>query len=161
MVSQILVNRLPTDAQGPRQLRFLFPTLRPRPQLHDLVWLQGLLTAAKHPALFRPRNAFPLSFTDSGPLNFRKGLHDRQHHLRHRGVLPRKDQVFFHKLDLNAAVRQILHQPPQVIQVASETVHTVHHHGIPLPRKGAQLVPLRPLPIFPGRLVREDTIHPA
>ena len=52
-----------------------------------------------------------------------------------------------------------LHQAAQVIEIARQAIHAVHHHGIALAHEGQQRVELVALRIFARRLVGEHLVH--
>ena len=63
--------------------------------------------------------------TAQGPFELGEGPHDRQHQVRHRGVLAGEGQVFLDELDAHATPGQLPHDAPQVVEVASQTVHAM------------------------------------
>jgi len=128
-------------------------------QLDNLIVHQRLLAATVCAALLGERDPLSLPFADQRSLEFGKCPHDRQHQVRHRRILAGKAQAFLDELDADAALGELLHQAAQVVQVAGQAIHAVHHHRIALARERHHGIELRPMGVLPGRLVNEMPVH--
>ncbi len=65
----------------------------------------------------------------------------------------------FAEFDAHAALGQALHDAAQVIQVACQPIHAVHHHGIAFAYKRKQTYKLGALGVLAGCLVGEHPSH--
>jgi len=130
----------------------------PLPQFGDLFGRQCFLTAPVGSALLGERDAFALPLADQGALEFGERPHDRQHQVRHRRILAGEGQTLLDELDAHAAFGQLLHKAAQIIEVARQPIHAVHHHGVAFAHEGQQRIEFRPLGVLARRLVGE---HPA
>jgi hypothetical protein len=63
--------------------------------------------------------------------------------------------VLLDELDAHAALGKALHQAAQIVQVARQAVHAVHHHRVTLAHEPEQRVELRTLRVLARRLVGE------
>ena len=77
--------------------------------------------------------------------NSAKDPHDRQQQGRQRRVLAAEGQLFLDELDAHAVAGQLLHDAPQIVEVARQPVNAMHHHGVALARKGEGPVQFRTL----------------
>jgi hypothetical protein len=59
---------------------------------------------------------------------------------RYRRILAGEGQVFLHKDDMHAPLRQTQHDSPQVIEVAGQPVHRVTKHCIAPPGRSSATV---------------------
>ncbi len=73
-----------------------------------------------------------LLLTDQRTLELGEGPHHRQHQVGHRRVLAGEYQPLLQELDAYAALGQLLYKVAQVVEVAGQTIHAVHHHGVAL-----------------------------
>jgi hypothetical protein len=62
---------------------------------------------------------------------------------------------FLDELDAHAALGQPLHQAAQVIEVARQPIHAVHHHGVAFAHEGQQPFKFGTLGVLARRLVGE------
>ena len=62
------------------------------------------------------------------------------------------------ELDAHAVAGQLLHNAPQVVEVARQPVHAMHHHGVALAHKGERPVQFRTVRVLPGRRVGKEPI---
>ncbi|SLJ61133.1 Uncharacterised protein [Mycobacteroides abscessus subsp. abscessus] len=62
------------------------------------------------------------------------------------------------EFDADPAAGEFSHDPPQVVQIAGETVHRVHDHRVAGAYVPQQLIELGPVGVFCGRLVGEYPI---
>ena len=66
--------------------------------------------------------------------------------------------MFFHEFDADAALREGLHDPPQIIEVAREAIHTMGDDRVALTNKVHQRFNLWTFSVFAGGFVRKDPI---
>ena len=72
---------------------------------------------------------------------------------------PVKVRFFFlDELDAHAALGQLLHDEAQVVQVARQPVHAVHHHRVALTGEGEQPFQFRTLRVLTRSLVGKEPI---
>ena len=92
------------------------------------------------------------SFFDQRPLELGKCPHHRAHQRCHGRVCAREGQVFLHEGHTHAAPSQLLHEAAQIVKVAGQPIHAMHHHRIALAHKNAQPIQLRALGSLPEAL---------
>ena len=126
------------------------------PQLGHLLGRERLLAAPIGPALLGQGDPLPLPLADQRPLELGEGAHDREHQVGHRRVLAGEGQVLLDELDAHAALGELLHDAAQVVEVAGQPIHAVHHDGVALAHEGEQRVQLRALGVLARRLVGEE-----
>ena len=80
---------------------------------------------------------------DQCTLELSKRPHDREQQVRHWRVLPCEDKVLFQKLYFDTTASELLHQAPEIVEIACQPVHTGYHYGVSLTHKG-QIDVLRP-----------------
>ncbi len=89
-----------------------------------------LFAAPVRATLLGQGDALTLPLADQGALELSEGPHHRQHQVGHRRVLASEHQALLQELDAHAALSQLLYQATQVIEVAGQPIHAVHHHCI-------------------------------
>jgi hypothetical protein len=104
-------------------------------------------------------NVLALPFSQQRPLELCEGSHDRQHELRHRCVLASEGQVLLQERDARTARGEVLHEPPQIVEVAGQAIHAVDHHRIAFTHEGEQRFQRCSLSILTGCRVRIHAIH--
>ena len=119
---------------------------------------ERLFAAPVSTTLLGERDALALPFVYQGSLELGEGSHDGQHQVRHRRILAREGQVFLDELYADTALCQLLHQPAQVIEVARQSIHAVHHYGVALAHEGRQHVELRSLRVLARCFVGEHFV---
>jgi hypothetical protein len=72
-----------------------------------------------------------------------------------------KVRLLLDELDAHAALGQLLHEAAQVIEVARQTIHAVHHHGVAFAHEGQQRIEFGPLGVLARRLVGEHRDPPS
>ncbi len=110
-------------------------------------------------ALLGERDPFALPLADERPLELGERAHHRQHEVRHRRVLTGEGQALLDEFDAHAALGELLHQAAQIIEVARQAVHAMHHHGVALAHEGEQPFQLRTLGVLARRLISEQPVH--
>ncbi|SLY24933.1 Uncharacterised protein [Klebsiella pneumoniae] len=120
---------------------------------------QGFLPATVGPALLGERDALALPLADQGAFELGERAHYRQHQVRHRRVLAGEGQMLLKELDAYAALGEALHQAAQVVEVARQTIHAVHHDRVAFAHEGEQPFQFGPPCVLARRLVGEHFIH--
>ncbi len=87
-----------------------------------------------------------------GALELSEGPHHRQHQVGHRRVLASEHRALLQELDAHAALSQLLYQATQVIEVAGQPIHAVHHHCIAFADEAQQRFELGALGVLPDAL---------
>ncbi|MET3936964.1 hypothetical protein ABIE00_005080 [Arthrobacter sp. OAP107] len=80
-----------------------------------------------------------LPFANEGAIESGEGRHDGEHEVGHREVLASEDQTSFDELRPHTFAREALDQSAQVVQVAAQMVHAVHHESFPVARETQKL----------------------
>ena len=75
-----------------------------------------------------------------------------------RRVLAGEGQIFLDELDAHAALGKLPHDESQVVQVARQPVHAVHHHRVALAGEGEQPFQFRTLRVLTRSLVGKEPI---
>jgi hypothetical protein len=70
-----------------------------------------------------------------------------------------KVNAFLDEFDAHAALGEALHQAAQVVEVARQTIHAVHHHRVAFAHEGEQPFQFGPLGVLARRLVGEHLVH--
>ncbi|OIC34558.1 hypothetical protein A7L31_18895, partial [Acinetobacter baumannii] len=96
---------------------------------------------------------------DQGALELGERAHHREHQVRHRRVFASKTEVFLDEFDMHAALCQRLHDPAQIIEIARQAIHAMHHHGVAGAGEAYQRFQLRTLDILAGCLVAKSAIN--
>jgi hypothetical protein len=110
-------------------------------------------------ALVSQRDTFPLPLPDQPAFELGEGTHHREHEVGHGGVLPGEDQLFRDELHSDASTGGAPDQGAQVVQVAGEPIHAVHHHCVPVTCDAQQLGQFRSGRVPARGLVREDPLQ--
>nr|WJR86978.1 hypothetical protein XJ62_GM004558 [Escherichia coli] len=105
------------------------------------------------------RNTLALTLADQGALELGERAHHREHQVRHRRVFASKTEVFLDEFDMHAALCQRLHDPAQIIEIARQAIHAMHHHGVAGAGEAYQRFQLRTLDILAGCLVAKSAIN--
>ena len=129
---------------------------RPLPQRDGLIVGESFLAAPVSTALLGQGDALALPLADQGALELGKGPHDRQHEVGHGRVLAGEHQPLLQELDAHAALGQPLHQTAQIVEVARQAIHAVHHHGIAFADESEHGFQLRALGVLARGLVGEQ-----
>ncbi|BDY61790.1 hypothetical protein MUTS7_00310 (plasmid) [Escherichia coli] len=58
--------------------------------------------------------------------------------------------MFLDEFDMHAALCQRLHDPAQIIEIARQAIHAMHHHGVAGAGEAYQRFQLRTLDILAG-----------
>ncbi|AXN57521.1 hypothetical protein SF274771_1789 [Shigella flexneri 2747-71] len=67
--------------------------------------------------------------------------------------------MFLDEFDMHAALCQRLHDPAQIIEIARQAIHAMHHHGVAGAGEAYQRFQLRTLDILAGCLVAKSAIN--
>ncbi len=154
-LAQVLVQRFSADAKFTGQLCLLLAGFDALQKFSRAVGRKRFFAAPVSSAQFGERNTFFLSLTDQRPLEFGERTHNRQHQVRHRRILTGEGQAFFDELDAHTSPGQLLHKVAQVIEVAGQAIHAVHHHRISFAHEGQQRVKFWALGVLARCLVGE------
>lgn len=157
--AEVLVESFPADVELAGKLRLGLAGRRSLPQGSSLLIGQGFLAASVRASLLGQGYAFALPLTDQGALELGEGPHHRQHQVGHWRVLAGEYQPFLQELDAHAALGQLLHQAAQVVEVAGQAIHAVHHHGVALADEAQQRFELGALGVLARGLVGEHLAH--
>ena len=76
------------------------------------------------------RNSLTLALADQLSFELGERPHGTQQQIRHGRILAGEGQVFLHKDDMDAPLRQTQHDSPQVIKVAGQPGHRVTKHCV-------------------------------
>ncbi len=136
--SQVLIQGFATDSEFTSQLGLLLASLDTLAQFGNTLRRQGFLPATVGPALLGERDALALPLADQGAFELGERAHYRQHQVRHRRVLAGEGQMLLKELDAYAALGEALHQAAQVVEVARQTIHAVHHDRVAFAHEGEQ-----------------------
>ena len=156
---QVLIQGLAADSELARKRCLLFAGTGAAAQLGSLVARQRLLAATIYAPLLGQRDPLPLPLADQRPFELSERPHDRQQEVRHRRILAGEAQAFLHEFDAYAVLGKLLHQAAQIVQVARQAIHAVHHYRVAFARKRQQGIKLRPLGILAGCHVDELPVH--
>src|SRR5258707_13732488 len=118
------------DAELPSKRSLRVPIGNSPSQLGRPRGCQRRLPAAVLPFPPGDRNSLTLALADQLSLELSKRPHDTQQQIRHGRILAGEGQLFLHKDDMNAPLRQTQHYSPQVIKVAGQPVHLVTEHCV-------------------------------
>ncbi len=157
--AEVLVESFAADVELAGELRLGLTCRRPLPQGNSLLVGQGLLAAPVRAALLGQGDTLALPLTDQSALELSEGPHYRQHQVGHRRVLAGEYQPLLQELDSHAALGQLLHQAAQVVEVAGQAIHAVHHHRVALADEAQQRFELGALGVLAGCLVGEHLAH--
>ncbi len=161
--SQVLIQGFATDSEFTSKLGLLLASLDTLAQFGNTLRRQGFLPATVSPALLGERNTLALTLADQGALELGERAHHREHQVRHRRVFASKTEVFLDEFDMHAALCQRLHDPAQIIEIARQAIHAMHHHGVAGAGEAYQRFQLRTLDILAGCLVAKarSTLTPS
>lgn len=70
-----------------------------------------------------------------------------------------KHQLFLHELHPHPTAGQLALDTAKVVEVASQTVHRVHHHGVTVTDEGQQPRQLRPRTVLTRSMIGELPIQ--
>ncbi len=157
--SQVLIQGFATDSEFTSKLGLLLASLDTLAQFGNTLRRQGFLPATVSPALLGERNTLALTLADQGALELGERAHHREHQVRHRRVFASKTEVFLDEFDMHAALCQRLHDPAQIIEIARQAIHAMHHHGVAGAGEAYQRFQLRTLDILAGCLVAKSAIN--
>jgi len=104
-------------------------------------------------------DALTMALPDQRPLELRERTHHRQQQRCHRGVLTGERQLLFHELHPYAPGGQRAHQRAKVVEVAGQTVHRVHDHGVAVAHEPEHRLQLRPDPAAARRAAGERPVQ--
>jgi len=99
-----------------------------------------------------------LTFSDQRPLKLGECAHDRKQECGHRGVVTGEGELFLYELDLDTAGGEAAHSGAQVVEVAGQPVHRVHHHGVTLADELQHRRQLRPVQVLARHVVGEGAV---
>ena len=123
--AQVLVDGLPADPEleGQRGLRGTVGD--PRPQLRDLLGVQGPGAAAVSAPLAGQGDAFALALPDQGPLELGDPpiTESSSVAIAVSSPVKGKSQLLLQKLHSHPSDRQRPHQGAQIVEVAGQAVH--------------------------------------
>nr|AYU67961.1 hypothetical protein D0358_00092 [Escherichia coli] len=157
--AEVMVEGFPADVELAGKLRLGLAGRRSLPQGSSLLIGQGFLAAPVRATLLGQGDALTLPLADQGALELSEGPHHRQHQVGHRRVLASEHQALLQELDAHAALSQLLYQATQVIEVAGQPIHAVHHHCIAFADEAQQRFELGALGVLARCLVGEHLAH--
>ncbi len=111
---------------------FVSPAPGPLTQLVHLIIGKGSFAAAVGAALLGQRDALALALTDQRSLKLGERTHHGQQQGGHRRVLTGEGELFGDELHLHALGGQLTHDPAQIVEIASKSIHGMHEHYVTL-----------------------------
>ncbi len=153
--AEVLVEGFPADVELAGKLRLGLAGHHWLPQGSSLLIGQGFLAAPVRATLLGQGDALTLPLADQGALELSEGPHHRRHQVGHGRVLASEHQALLQELDAHAALSQLLYQATQVIEVAGQPIHAVHHHCIAFADEAQQRFELGALGVLARCLVGE------
>lgn len=133
---------------------------RPGPAVPRLEGSQHALVTFVDALFLRLLDAFALTFSDNCSFKFGKRSHHAQEETGHRGIIAGKRQRLLDKLNPHTPRREVVHQAPEIVEVASQAVDGVDNDRVPLPGIPEEFLQLGTVPsIFAAGLVGEDTVQ--
>ena len=157
--TQILVKGLAANTKITGDLCFCIAGRNTRLGQSNVIIRERPLSTSVGTALLGQRNAFALPLTDERAFEFCERSHHGQHEFGHWRILASERQSFFDKLNTYTLVSERLNDAAQIIEVACESIHTVHDYRVTVPNKLRHCVKLFAVNVFAGLFVEERSVN--